>query len=309
MEKYLKRFMDTFLRQKHIYEIILVDDGSTDGSSLICEEYKTAFPYLIRVIHKKNGGLSSARNAGIEVAKGDYIIFPDPDDWVEPEYTQRMIQLQEKYHSELVCIGHYIDYDNNCLLGKKGQTLLVTSGKLAQKSLIVQPCISSFAWDKLYHLDIIRKYKLRFLDDVGTREDVDFVFRYLGYCNSVCYDPESRLYHYYQRNGAATHSGFSQKKIEDVHTYEKIIESTEDSELIRAAREEVCNTAMNLLWMYYNDGCKDTMAKKKLKKHLSSNIGVYLRSTHYGVGRKIQAILAYVSPSLYCRLKNKVSKN
>ena len=87
MEKYLQRFMDTFLQQKYIREIILVNDGSTDESALICDEFETRFPSLIKVIHKKNGGLSSARNAGIEAANGEYIIFPDPDDWVEPDYT------------------------------------------------------------------------------------------------------------------------------------------------------------------------------------------------------------------------------
>lgn len=308
MEKYLRRFMDAFLQQKYIREIILVDDGSTDESTLICDAYATKFPDLIRVIHKENGGLSSARNAGIEAANGEYIIFPDPDDWVEPRYTQRMIELQEQYHSELVCIGHYINYDNKQFLGKKGQDFLITSGKLAQKFLVVQPCISSFAWDKLYHLDIIRKYKLRFLDDVGTREDVDFIFRYLEHCESVCYDPESRLYHYYQRSGAATHSGFSQKKLKALHVYEKIIESTDDTELIRAAQEEICNTAINLVCLYKKSKYDDQVAWNKLRKYIHDNLIYYLSSKHFGIGRKLQAILAYWAPDMYSIVKKYMTK-
>ena len=308
MNDYLRRFMDTFLQQRYVQEIILVDDGSTDGSASICDEYKTKYPELIRVIHKENGGLSSARNAGIDAANGEYIIFPDPDDWVELGYTQRLIELQEQYHSELVCIGHYINYDDKQLLGKEGQEFLVTSGKMAQKLLVVQPCISSFAWDKLYHLEIIRKNNLRFLNDVGTREDVDFVFRYLEYCMSVCYDPESRLYHYYQRSGAATHSGFSQKKLDTFHTYEKIIESTEDSELIQAAREEICNTAINLIWLYQNSEVKNREQWRQLRKKMSENLDFYFKSKHLGAGRKIQACLAYYSPRLYAWLKNRFIK-
>ena len=308
MNDYLRRFMDTFLQQRYVQEIILVDDGSTDGSASICDEYKTKHPELIRVIHKENGGLSSARNAGIDAANGEYIIFPDPDDWVELGYTQRLIELQEQYHSELVCIGHYINYDDKQLLGKEGQEFLVTSGKMAQKLLVVQPCISSFAWDKLYHLEIIRKNNLRFLNDVGTREDVDFVFRYLEYCMSVCYDPESRLYHYYQRSGAATHSGFSQKKLDTFHTYEKIIEATEDSELIQAAREEICNTAINLVWSYKKSKYDDQVVWNKLRKYIQDNLIYYLRSKHFSIGRKLQAILAYWAPNMYLIIKNHVAK-
>lgn len=77
MERYLHRCMDTLLAQTcRDFEILLIDDGSTDGSGTTCDAYAAQYPELIRVIHKKNGGLSSARNAGIDAAKGEYIIFP-----------------------------------------------------------------------------------------------------------------------------------------------------------------------------------------------------------------------------------------
>lgn len=85
MEKFLPRCMDTLVSQSSDYEIILVDDGSTDRSPELCDDYRQRYPSLVRVIHKRNSGLSSARNAGIEAAKGTYVIFPDPDDWVESE--------------------------------------------------------------------------------------------------------------------------------------------------------------------------------------------------------------------------------
>lgn len=308
MANYLERFMNTFLGQKYLCEIILVDDGSTDGSFEMCENYVKKYPDFIRVIHKDNGGLSSARNAGIEKAKGDYIIFPDPDDWVEPNYTNRMIELQNEYNSDMVCIGHYIDYDDRYFLGKKGHKFGVLDGKAAQKALIVQPCISSFAWDKLFRLDIIQKYGLRFMDDVGTREDVDFSFRYLAYCNSVCYDSESRVYHYYQRNGAATHSGFSKKKFDAIHTYEKIIDSTDDNELIQAAREEVCNYAVDLVWMYKNSKIENADIWKKLREYINGNFKIFIKSKNFNLSRKIQVILAYLNPDIYVWLKKQIYK-
>ena len=83
LSELLHRCMTTLLSQSGSYEIILVDDGSTDKSPAMCDRYATEYQDKVRVIHKENGGLSSARNAGIEAARGKYIIFPDPDDWVE----------------------------------------------------------------------------------------------------------------------------------------------------------------------------------------------------------------------------------
>ena len=95
MESLLERCMDTMLSQTcRDFEIILVDDGSTDASPALCDAYAAAHPGLIRVVHKPNGGLSSARNAGIDAARGEFIVFPDPDDWVEPEYVRHLLQLQ-----------------------------------------------------------------------------------------------------------------------------------------------------------------------------------------------------------------------
>lgn len=311
MEQYLPRCMDALMKQTcKAFTIILIDDGSTDSSPAMCDRYAKEHPELIRVVHKKNGGLSSARNAGIEAASGKYIIFPDPDDWVEPDYVEQLLSLQERYQPDLVCLGHFIDYDDHSLPANEGQSFTQMTGADAQKALLMPPYMSGFAWNKLYQLDIIREHHLKFLDDVGTTEDLDFAFRYLQFCSSVCFAPETRVYHYYQRSGAATHSGFSQHKMYSIHTYEKIIEASAGRpDLVQAAREEICNTAMNLLWMYQNDRCKDVTAKKKMRQYLSENMGVYLNSIHYGTGRKIQAVLAHISPSLYCKLKNKVSKN
>ena len=94
MEKLLPRCMDTLVTQSLAYEIILVDDGSTDSSPKICDDYMQMYPAFVRVVHKDNGGLSSARNAGMDVARGKYVIFPDPDDWVELDYVSQMVELQ-----------------------------------------------------------------------------------------------------------------------------------------------------------------------------------------------------------------------
>ena len=309
MTSYLLKFVDSFLVQSsNDFEIIFVNDGSTDNSGVICDEYCKKYPELISVVHKDNGGLSSARNAGIDVAKGDFVVFPDPDDWVEPDYVERFLNLQNEHQVDLVCTGYTIDYDDKQIVPITNDSCLIFSGKEAQKYLLLPPKMNGFAWNKIYRLDLIKKYNLRFLDDVGTTEDLDFVYRYLKYCERVCYAPEYKTYHYYQRAGAATRSSFTVHKMNSLHTYEKIMADTDDVELRRAAKDELVTTTVNLIWLYENSGCKDTKIKRQLLNSLRDNLKEYLMKSRYGTGRKIQAVLAACSPKLFCLIKNSIQK-
>lgn len=312
MEQYLPRCMKTFLAQTNReFELLLIDDGSTDGSGQMCDAYAEAHPKFIRVVHKENGGLSSARNAGIDAAMGDYIIFPDPDDWVEPDYVEKLLEYLRRYSADLVCTGYYIDTESDSAPAKQDHPPMVFSGTEARKALLLPPQMGGFAWNKLYRLDIIRENHLRFLDDVGITEDLDFAYRYLAFCQTVCFAPSARTYHYFQRDGAATRSGFSKRKLDSLHTYEKIIADCEHTmpELAQAAKDEICTTAVNLIWMYENTEAKEPAVKKVLLRHIRENLPAYLRGKRYGPGRKVQAVLAGFCPGLYAHLKNAVQRN
>ena len=309
MESLLERCMDTMLSQTcRDFEIILVDDGSTDASPALCDAYAAAHPGLIRVVHKPNGGLSSARNAGIDAARGEFIVFPDPDDWVEPEYVRHLLQLQREYDADLVCTGYYIATDEASVPGSPEDDVSVLCGEDARKALILPPHMNGFAWNKLYRLDIIREHGLRFLDDVGTTEDLDFAYRYLAYAKTVCHAPAYRTYHYYQRPGAATHSGYSPKKLGSIRTYEKIADDTADPGLKKAAQEEICVTAVNLLWVWEMGDQTDKDGRRVLLRLIRRYLPVHLKSNRYGLGRKLQALTAAVSPKLFTRLKNAAQK-
>lgn len=306
MQNLLDRCMEALLRQtSREFEILLIDDGSTDDSPSLCDAYAARYPDLVRVIHKHNGGLSSARNTGIDAAWGEFIIFPDPDDWVEPEYVQQLLELQRKGDTDLVCTGYYVDSGNNCVPGSPelpGQEL---TPREARKALLLEPRLSGFAWNKMYRLQIIRENELRFLDDVGITEDLDFVFRYLGRCGSVYHAPSVRTYHYWQRPDAATHSGFSVKKLDSLRTYGKIIDNSYEwaPELADAAREEICITAVNLLWDWERGDHLDKVSRAKLQHQIRKHLAVHLRSRRCDAGRKLQALTAAISPRLFALLK------
>lgn len=311
MEALLKRCMDTMLAQTdQDFEIILIDDGSTDGSTALCDGYAAAHPDFIRVVHKPNGGLSSARNAGIEAAKGEFIIFPDPDDWVDPDYVEHLLTLQREHEADLVCTGYFVATDEASTPGSAEDAASVMSGADAQRGLLLPPRMNGFAWNKLYRLDIIRAQGLRFLDDVGVTEDLDFAYRYLAHAKTVCHAPALRTYHYYQRSGAATHSGYAPRKLGSIRTYEKIAAdcADRDPELKKAAEDEICVTAVNLLWAWELGDRTDKAGRRTLLAYIRRYLPTHLSSHHYGLGRKLQAITAAISPKLFTRLKNAAQK-
>ncbi len=103
VEKYLHKCVDSILSQTLTdFECILVDDGSTDNSSVICDEYAAKDPRIV-VIHKQNGGLSSARNTGLDISQGDYIGFVDSDDWIEPEMYMYMYTYANDNSCDMMC--------------------------------------------------------------------------------------------------------------------------------------------------------------------------------------------------------------
>ena len=105
--EYLQTCIDSVKRQTYKdLQIILVDDGSTDGSGLICDKAAKEDD-RIRVIHRTNGGLSAARNSGIEEANGEYICFIDSDDWVDESFVERLYQLAEKDNADVAACGYY----------------------------------------------------------------------------------------------------------------------------------------------------------------------------------------------------------
>ena len=109
VEKYLDKCIESIVNQTYRnIEIILVDDGSPDKCPEICNEWAKKDD-RIKVIHKENGGLSSARNAALEIAQGDYITFVDSDDWIENDMIQSMLTCAAKNDADIVCCGFYFD--------------------------------------------------------------------------------------------------------------------------------------------------------------------------------------------------------
>ncbi|MFZ7133255.1 MAG: glycosyltransferase family 2 protein [Eubacteriales bacterium] len=208
VEKYLHRCVDSILNQ--IYknlEIILVDDGSPDNCGSICDEYKTK-DYRIKVIHKKNGGLSDARNAGLELVNGDYICFLDSDDWIHEEYISKLYHLLIKTNSDISVCNFIRTSTENILINNFNEEIYEFSnvealGQFIDK-LYVQMVVS---WGKLYKKKLFNN--IRF--PVGRIHEDEFITYKLIYkANKIVFSTAQLLY-YWQRNESIMGVGFNIK--------------------------------------------------------------------------------------------------
>lgn len=155
MEQYLPQCMETVLNQTYTnLEIIAVDDGSTDGSLAMLQEYAAHDP-RVRVIHKENGGLISAREVAIEQATGEYIAFCDPDDWVDLDFYAQLVEALEQNEAD-VAIGHCVlefeDSTENVLWEHKD---CVMDQRTAMLYLLSRASTAAL-WDKVYRTDLIK---------------------------------------------------------------------------------------------------------------------------------------------------------
>lgn len=181
------------------YELILVDDGSTDGSGILCDLWKQR-DRRIRVIHKENGGLSDARNKGIDVAKGDYLTFIDSDDYVNPEYIRYLLDIAEKNDAEISMCKFQIVYDSDYIQKDQIQDHLeVISGRDAViRRFINQDVQFVTAWAKLYKSSLFKEYRYKYKK---YHEDEYLTFKLLFESKKVVRS-DLMLYYYRQRSNS-----------------------------------------------------------------------------------------------------------
>lgn len=207
VSKYLNKCVNSIISQSYKdLEIILVDDGSTDGSSEICDEY-VKVDSRVRVIHKENGGLSDARNAGINVAQGEYFVFVDSDDYIDRNMISVLYENIVKYQADIaVCDYDRVDENGNRVADSESTQSIDTIVECVEKkdinSLLYKkghPQIDiTVAWNKIYHRRLFEK--LRY--EIGKiHEDEFIIHRLLFECSKIVLI-YSKLYYYLLRKNS-----------------------------------------------------------------------------------------------------------
>lgn len=197
VEQYLVRCIESILQQTYPYlEIILVDDGSSDHSGEICDQYKQK-DARIQVIHKQNGGLSDARNAGIKLATGKYIGFVDSDDYIHPKmYEVLLATMQQKQVDIAICNYQKINEQGIQESKEIQETIELFDATQAINLLFSDNEISNYAWNKLYKKELFEGVQYPFgkkMEDIGTTYRLFMKANQLAYTNYIGY-------YYYQRS-------------------------------------------------------------------------------------------------------------
>ena len=222
IEKYLPRCIDSILDQTYKnWEAIFINDGSTDNSLKILEEYKKK-DERIKIIDKKNAGSGAARNDGIEKSRGEYIAFLDSDDWYEKNFLEKLYNNLIENNSDVSMCNPKMTYDNiekNSRINTyffKNIELEKTSKEIL--GILAMPVV----WNKLYKKDIIVKNKIKF-PNYSFCEDVEFLYKTFLYVNKIS-KIEDDLYNYYQREDSTTKK-IKEESIEQLYQVLKNIEN------------------------------------------------------------------------------------
>lgn len=188
--KYLHRCLDSILNQNFTdFELILINDGSTDDSLKILREYEAKDRRII-VIDKPNEGVSAARNHGIEIAKGEYIMFCDSDDHVAENWCETLLSFTQK-NPDCLCCSAYYRVSSNQIIPK---TLNTDKENITVCQCFINGLFSGL-WNKIYRISVIKENDIKFTVGFPNGEDVEFICKYLKYCQGLKYVAEPTYFY------------------------------------------------------------------------------------------------------------------
>lgn len=180
--KTLSKCLDSIMEQTYKdFEIVLVDDGSTDGSNLICDDYAHRFNNII-AYHQSNSGVSNARNSGITYAKGRYLTFVDADDYVGSDFLSILMQ---KTNADFVYANSYFVGKNHPCIAEKEYKAEIFDKHSFEKHFCKIPLAKLSPWNKLYRRSILTYHHIHFNEKLHYGEDTLFVLEFLNHCNSI----------------------------------------------------------------------------------------------------------------------------
>lgn len=207
-EAYLHRCVDSILAQTFTdWELLLIDDGSPDKSGEICDEY-TKKDSRIRVIHKKNSGVAAARQDGLELSQGEYIIHADSDDWMEPQTLLELYTVAQQEKADVVLCDYYIVNGDFKTYVKQKPTQISNNDRIIKD--FTRNLLGSL-WNKLVRRECILKYNVHFIPEINYSEDLLFCYQLFVNPVKTVYLGKA-FYNYVMQDSSITHN-LSRKNI------------------------------------------------------------------------------------------------
>ncbi len=307
VEDYLRKCVDSILAQTYKnLEIILVDDGSPDNCGKICDEY-ALLDGRIKVIHKENGGLSDARNAGLDICTGEYIAFVDSDDWVDEDYIATFMEYAQP--DTIVCCGfRWIYFEKSfprCMSDVKEFTPIETI-KIQQEQELA--CLSgnsnfnpigNYSWNKFYHREIFNEIRYPF---GRTFEDIYICFELILKCKKFVVLPKVTYNYLYRETSICGNPSLKSLRDSNYARIKQEFDVRMYPELLRNAKKLTFIGYIGLYFGYvkgfYTLGEDE---RKDLKEYFKANSDA-LSAKEWKLYTKYILILNY-EPALKCLVK------
>ena len=305
VEDYLHYAIESLEKQTYKnFEIILVNDGSTDDSGKLCDEYSEKYSN-VRVFHKENGGLSDARNFGVQKAKGEFITFLDPDDYLEVYSLELLAGIQEKYNCDIVstrvkATELYNVYSNHSLTEEDFENVLLMDGDVFLEEAYYDKVATVSACGKLYRRSIL---KIPFPKG-RIYEDLYIISEHVEKANKIVHTP-IQIYNYYKRQGSIVNSRFTSKQYDffDAMNHNRTV--IKDKYNNKPSLENAVNAkevigSFKIIGSAYKTSITDVYKIRKIIKRNYTNI---LSNSKINCFFKMKYILFILSPNLFNVIK------
>lgn len=304
-EPYLKRCIESIIQQSYRQmQVLLINDGSPDHTPQMCQHYADKYEY-IEYVQKENGGVSSVRNLGLSMAKGDYICFIDSDDYLDKDYLKELVAVMVTKNPDLVVCGHYRELAS----GKKKRMCCKTNGRMpyeqAMCSMYYDNAFAAYPWNKLYKREVIEEYQLSYDLELRMTQDLVFVTEYMLHCKNVEYVAKPLYCYCYNENSVCRDTKntgvFDRKKLITLKAHERT------EELIRNCTKKVKQafygrlvcTYMRLMVNLCYSNTYDKELVNKSKKLIRKHLWTFLTRPAYRIFDRACGILIAISPRLF----------
>ena len=282
VERYIHRCIKSLQAQTfYDFEILLIDDGSSDQSGLICDEYAKE-DRRIRVIHKKNEGVSRARQLGIDLSKGEYTIHVDSDDWVESKMLEGLYRTAKEQNADMVICDYYY---NDAYAQKKHIQSPSALDHLTVLKEILQLKLHGSCGNKLVRLECYKRFSVRFPVDINYSEDLIANVELLLHPLRVYYIPKA-YYHYCINPASITNNYTIQTYCQRKKAYFKL------EEILPVELEcSLKNLAISIKMEAFSNGL---MSKKEFQSFAPMSMCEILSSSYLSIVRKIILVVSFV---------------
>ncbi|MDE7322598.1 MAG: glycosyltransferase [Lachnospiraceae bacterium] len=307
VEKYLARCVESILAQTYRnLEVILVDDGSTDNSGEACDAY-AGKDVRVKTVHKSNGGLSDARNAGLQIAQGEYYAFVDSDDWVTTDYVAQLYNFLHQNHAQIAVCGYRKVYgkEENSHNGA-GTSFSVYDSREGLFHLLYQRGMISSAWGRLFKAELFHdicfpKGKLH--------EDVAVMYRLFDKADKiVCTDAEK--YFYFQRGDSIVNRAFDRRRLDYIYFTGECIRYMEEKhpDLTKAAVSRHFSACFDILSSMGREKKNNMDAYRRIVHEIKKYRKMVLFDTHARLKNRLAAAGSYISVPAVWKLSHLISR-